>query len=124
MGYKVLLADDEEDIKSVLKIFLESTGFEVITAYDGLNTIDMAREGKPDIIILDIMMPIVDGFEVCKRLKDDPNTCEIPVIMLSAASHAESIQKGLECGAVDYVIKPIEPETLEALINKTLLYNT
>ena len=120
MGYKILLADDEKDIRSVLTLYLESNGFEVITSYDGLNTLDVARDEKPDIIILDIMMPILDGFEVCRKLKADPVTSGIPVIMLSAASHADSIQKGLDCGAIDYVIKPFDPESIAELLNKTL----
>ena len=72
------------------------------------------------MILLDIMMPVVDGFEVCRKLKADPATEGIPVVMLSAASHAESVQKGLEAGAVDYLVKPFEPEKLESLLGKIL----
>jgi DNA-binding response OmpR family regulator len=118
MSRKILLADDEEDIKIVLRMFLESRGYEVCTAYDGLDAIDQARKEKPDAILLDIMMPLLDGFEVCKKLKADPATAAIPVIMLSAASHAESVQKGLNAGAVDYVIKPFEPEKLDQMLTK------
>ncbi|HOE97659.1 MAG TPA: response regulator [Candidatus Sumerlaeota bacterium] len=112
MATKVLLADDEEDVKVVLKMFLESKGYDIVTAYDGLDAIDQARTHKPDVILLDIMMPLVDGFEVCRKLKGDPETAEIPIIMLSAASHAESVQKGLDAGAAEYLIKPFEPEQL------------
>lgn len=120
MTTKVLLADDEEDVKIVLKMYLESKGFEVVTAYDGLDAIDQARREKPDVILLDLMMPVVDGFEVCRRLKADPTTQQIPVIMVSAASHAESVQKGLAAGAVDYIVKPFEPESLEKLVSNVI----
>ena len=113
MGKKILLADDEEDVKSILKMFLKSKGYEVCTAFDGLDAIDQTKKEKPDLILLDIMMPEMDGFEVCKKLKSDPETADIPVIMVSAASHAESVQKGLDAGASDYIVKPFEPEQLE-----------
>jgi DNA-binding response OmpR family regulator len=118
MSKKILLADDEPDIKIVLEMFLKSRGYEVCTAYDGLDAIDQARNEKPDVILLDVMMPMIDGFEVCKKLKADPQTANIPVIMLSAASHAESVQKGLNAGALDYMIKPFEPEKLDEMLTK------
>lgn len=120
MPKKILLADDEEDIKTVLKLFLENKGYEVITAFDGLDALDQVKREKPDLVLLDIMMPLVDGFEVCKKIKTDPETAEIPVIMLSAASHAEMVQKGIDLGAVDYLVKPFEPEQLEGLLHKVL----
>jgi DNA-binding response OmpR family regulator len=118
MSKKILLADDEEDIKIVLRMFLESRGYQVCTAYDGLDALDQARNEKPDVVLLDIMMPLMDGFEVCRKLKADPATAQIPVIMLSAASHAESVQKGLNAGAMDYMIKPFEPEKLDEMLTK------
>ena len=118
MGKKILLADDEDDIKIILKMFLETKGYTVCTAFDGLDAIDQARSEKPDAILLDIMMPLIDGFEVCKKLKADPTTAQIPVIMLSAASHSESVQKGLDAGAADYLVKPFEPEQLEEILAK------
>ncbi|MCL5270726.1 MAG: response regulator [bacterium] len=120
MSPKILLADDEEDVKTILKLFLETKGYEVCTAFDGLDAIDQVRKEKPDVILLDIMMPIIDGFEVCKKLKADPATAKIPIIMLSAASHSESVQRGLDVGAVDYLVKPFEPEHLEQLLGKVM----
>ena len=120
MAIKVLLADDEEDVKIVLRMFLESKGFEVCTAYDGLDAIDQAKRERPNVILLDVMMPVIDGFEVCKKLKSMPETAKIPVLMLSASSHAESVQKGLDVGAVDYLVKPFEPEHLEKLLRKVV----
>jgi len=121
MGNKrILLADDEEDIKTVVKMLLESHGYEVATAFDGLDTLDKAKTEKPDLILLDIMMPVLNGFEVCKRLKEDQETADIPIIMLSAAAHADSVEKGLSAGAKDYIIKPFEPETLLQKVKETL----
>lgn len=120
MGKKVLLADDEEDVKAILQMFLESKGYNVCTAFDGLDAIDQAKAEQPDIILLDVMMPLIDGFEVCKKLKADPATNKIPVVMLSAASHSESVHRGLEAGAVEYLVKPFEPEQLAKLIAKVL----
>ncbi len=120
MAPKILLADDEDDVKVVLKLFLETRDYEVVTAYDGLDAIDQVRKEKPDVVLLDIMMPVIDGFEVCRRLKADPETASIPIIMVSAASHAESVQKGLDAGAIDYIVKPFEPEALEKLLVNVL----
>jgi DNA-binding response OmpR family regulator len=120
MSPKILIADDEEDVKTVLQMYLESRGFEIVTAYDGLDAIEQARREMPDAILLDVMMPTMDGFEVCKTLKGEASTQAIPIVMLSAASHAESVQKGLSAGAADYVVKPFEPEHLEKLLKKLL----
>ncbi len=117
---KIMIADDEEDIKVVMQLFLESKGYDIVTAFDGLDTIEKAKSEHPDLILLDVMMPVIDGFEVCKRLKADPATFAIPIIMVSAASHAESKQRGLEAGAVDYVVKPFEPELLAQRVLETL----
>lgn len=120
MAMKILLADDEEDVKDVLRMFLESKGFEVVTAFDGLSAIDTVRQERPDLVLLDIMMPSIDGIEVCKKLKADPQTVNIPIVMISASSHAESVQKGLDAGAVEYIVKPFEPKNVLAMIQRIL----
>ena len=117
MSKKILIADDEEDVKVIVQLFLESKGYEIVTAFDGLDALDKIKEEKPDLILLDIMMPILDGFEVCRKLKADPDTAGIPVVMLSASTHSESKQRGLDAGAVDYIIKPFEPEHLEKVVS-------
>ena len=117
---KILLADDEEDIKTVIKLYLESKGYDVVTSYDGLDTLDKVKAEKPDLILLDIMMPVINGFEVCKQLKADENTSHIPIVMLSAASHADSVEQAMEAGAVDYIMKPFEPPRIEAILKKIL----
>ena len=117
---KILLADDEEDIKAVVQLFLESKGYEVITAFDGLSAIDMAQAEKPDLILLDVMMPVVNGYEVCTRLKADEATRDIPIVMLSAMAQSESVDKGLSAGAVDYIVKPFDPARLEEVVRRIL----
>lgn len=120
MAKKILLADDEEDIKLVVKFYLESRGFTVVTAYDGLDAISLAESESPDLILLDVMMPVLSGFEVAKKLKSSEKTAAIPIVMLSAASQAESIKKGMDAGARDYLVKPFEPSKLEEVINSIL----
>jgi len=117
---KILLADDEEDIKTVISLYLSAKGYEVVTAYDGLDAIDKAKTEKPDLILLDVMMPIMNGFEVCQKLQGDPETQNIPIIMLSAAAQSETITKSIELGAKDYIVKPFEPERLDKMIFKYL----
>lgn len=120
MAKKILIADDEEDIKIVVQLYLESKGYEIVTAFDGLDAVDKAKSEMPDLILLDIMMPIIDGFEVCRRLKADPATAHIPVVMLSAASQTESKKRGLSAGAADYIVKPFEPEHLHKILSGLL----
>lgn len=117
---KILLADDEEDIKAIVQLFLESKGYEVVTAFDGLAAIDLAQSEKPDLILLDVMMPVVNGYEVCSRLKADEATRDIPVVMLSAMAQSESVDKGLSAGAVDYIVKPFDPSRLEEVVQRVL----
>jgi CheY-like chemotaxis protein len=116
----ILLADDEEDIKTVVKFYLESRGYNVLTAYDGLDAISLCEQHKPDLLLLDVMMPVMSGFEVARRLKANPATRDIPIVMLSAASQGDSIKEGLEAGARDYIVKPFEPSKLEELIRSII----
>ena len=117
---KVLLADDEEDIKTILRMFLESQGYSVVTAFDGLDALSVARTEKPDIILLDVMMPVIDGFEVARQLKAGDDTAGIPIIMLSAASHAAALEQGAAAGAADTFVKPFEPHTVAEAIKRAL----
>jgi len=117
---KILLADDEEDIKIMTKIYLESRGYEVVTAFDGLDALSLAESEMPDLILLDVMMPVIDGFEVARRLKAGEKTSQIPVVMVSAASQSDTIKRGIEAGAKDYLVKPFDPHRLDALIKSIL----
>ncbi len=113
MATKVLLVDDERDIIEVTKTRLKSKGFDVVCAYDGLNAIDKAKESKPDIVLLDLFMPVMHGYEVCKKLKENPDTKNIPIILFSAGLCKSSCPKeAKDAGAVDFIAKPFDDEEL------------
>ena len=103
---KVLIVDDVPDNVELLACALEDEGYEVVKAYNGIEAIEVARSTEPDVIVLDIRMPGIDGIEVCRRLKADPELRPIPVIMVSALAEDTDLRKGLEAGAQDYIIKP------------------
>jgi DNA-binding response OmpR family regulator len=109
---KVLVVDDEEYIQHILNFSFGAEGYEVVTAADGEEGIKKAQDEKPDIIVLDIMMPKMDGYEACKRLKSDPKTKAIPVILLTAKGRDVDRRLGSEAGADDYVVKPFSPGRL------------
>ncbi|MFP4379308.1 MAG: PleD family two-component system response regulator [Candidatus Sumerlaeia bacterium] len=117
----IMVADDEEDIKSVLEMFLEAAGYDVVSAYDGLDAIEKIRESKPDLVLMDIMMPLIDGIEVVRQMKADDAIKDIPVIMLTAAAKSDMVDKAIQAGAVDYIQKPFEPEQVQGVIEKTLM---
>jgi DNA-binding response OmpR family regulator len=109
---KVLVVDDEEYIQHILNFSFGAEGYEVITAADGEEAVRLARSEKPDIIVLDIMMPKMDGYEACKQIKADPQTQDIPVILLTAKGREVDRKLGTEAGADDYVVKPFSPGRL------------
>lgn len=105
---KVLVVDDEEFLVELLAVNLQPAGFNVIKAYNGEDGLKKTQDEKPDLVILDIRMPGMDGLEVCRRLKSDDKTRQIPVLMLSAFAQDKDIKKGLDAGAEDYVKKPFD----------------
>ena len=109
---KVLVVDDEEYIQHILNFSFGAEGYEVITAADGEEAVTIAKSEKPDIIVLDIMMPKMDGYEACKQIKADPQTQNIPVILLTAKGREVDRKLGAEAGADDYVVKPFSPGRL------------
>lgn len=122
---KILLIDDDKDFVSATKTILESKNYNVITAYQGEKGLEIASQEKPDLIILDIIMPAKDGFSVAEQLNKDEQLSEIPVIMLSAFSHKVSqtsipVSRGLELEAEDYLEKPVSPEELLSTVAKYL----
>ena len=123
MVYKILIIDDEATIRRMLSVLLKRNGHEVLEAQDGESGVETANAHQPDIILLDIMMPRVDGFETLRRLRANPNTAEIPVIFVSAKSQVEDRVEGLRLGADDYVVKPADPTELmmriEAVMNRS-----
>ena len=112
MPKKILVVDDELDAVELLSIRLKSSGYDVISALDGNACFKKASEEKPDLIILDILMPKINGFEVCKRLKERNETKDIPVIMLTALTKEQDLSKGLEQCADCFITKPFNPEDL------------
>lgn len=117
---KVLLVDDEPDILRLLSFALQAEGYQVITALNGLDALKYVRQERPDIVILDVMMPGMDGFEVCNELRSKPETAGLPIIMLSALGQVADRVRGLRAGADDYVPKPVNLEELSARIAAVL----
>jgi DNA-binding response OmpR family regulator len=121
MVKKVLVIDDEEDLTFFLKSNLEMRGeYEVFTAYDGQEGLVAANRHKPDLVILDVMMPKMDGFQVLERLKQQEETLNIPVIMLTAKAKSDDIDRGLTSGADFYLPKPFTIDNLTDFIELTL----
>jgi len=114
---KVLIADDEPDILEIIKYNLQAEGYDVTTAKDGSEAIDKAKQVKPELIILDIMMPRKTGVEVCEYLRSQPDFQETLIIFLTAMSDEASHIRGFETGADDYVNKPISPKVLVSRVN-------
>ncbi len=117
---KVLVVEDHRDTRELLKYNLTAAGFDVAAAEDGQFGIELAQAFKPDIVLLDLMMPGVDGLEVCRQLKGDPNMARIPIIMLTAKGEEVDKIVGLELGADDYVVKPFSPRELVLRIKAIL----
>jgi DNA-binding response OmpR family regulator len=119
---KVLVIDDEEYIQHILHFSFGAEGYEVLTASDGEEGVNKARSEKPDVIVMDIMMPKMDGYEACKKLKADPQTKDIPVILLTAKGRDTDRKLGSEAGADDYVVKPFSPgrliERVEGIVKR------
>ncbi len=120
MKEKILIVEDEKDIIKMLEYNLKKEGFRVIAAGDGEDAIDLAIRGQPDLILLDLMLPGMDGLEVCKALKKENKASAIPIIMLTAKSQESDKVVGLELGADDYITKPFSPRELIARIKAVL----
>lgn len=110
---KIMVVDDDEKVVDLLRITLESEGYEVIPAFDGEDAIKKIENERPDLILLDIMMPKIDGWEVCRKVKDDRKLRTIPVVMLTAKTQPTDRLLGIHaCGADDYITKPFEIEQI------------
>ncbi len=120
MSETVLVVEDEQDVVDLLRYNLNRADFTVLIASDGIEGLRVAREQRPDVIILDLMMPQMTGDKVCRALKEDPETAGIPVIMLTAKAEPEERVQGLELGADDYVTKPFSPKELVLRVKAVL----
>ncbi len=123
MGNKILVVDDDLSINELIKVNLELNGYDVIQAYDGIKGFALAKQELPSLIVLDVMMPEVDGYTVAKRIRENAQTKEIPIIMLTALSQLNDKVAGFDIGVDDYLVKPFEVEELmvrvRALLKRT-----
>ncbi|MFA6260250.1 MAG: response regulator transcription factor [Bacteroidia bacterium] len=119
-SYKILVVDDEDDILEFIQYNLKKEGYEVYLAHNGQEALQQAGKIKPDLILLDVMMPVLDGIETCKQIKSDPALSKIFVVFLTARSEEYSELAGFNAGADDYIAKPIKPRVLISRINAIL----
>jgi len=120
MGERVLVIDDEPPIRLLCRVNLEAEGMEVLEAADGLDGVAVAREQEPDVILLDVMMPGLDGWRVAEELLDDERTRGIPIVFLTARAELRDRARGIDVGGIDYVTKPFNPIELASLVRDLL----
>jgi DNA-binding response OmpR family regulator len=117
---KILITEDETDIRQLIFFTLQFAGFEVVQGKNGEEAVVLSKQEKPDLILMDVRMPKMDGFTAAQQIKADPETAHIPIIFLSAKGQDVEIEQGLEVGAVDYLLKPFNPPELIDRIKSTL----
>jgi putative two-component system response regulator len=117
---RVLVADDEPAMRVLVRVNLEVEGVEVLEARDGLEALDLVARERPDLVLLDVMMPGLDGWEVARRLTDAPETRDIPILFMTALAGTEDRRRGFEAGGVGYIVKPFDPILLGEKVNRTL----
>lgn len=118
---KILIAEDERDIRDLVAFTLRFSGYEVFTATNGEEAVDLAQKVHPDLILMDVRMPRMTGYEACKLLKANADVREIPVVFLSAKGQESEIQQGLEAGAEEYLLKPFAPDQLTNRVKAILV---
>jgi DNA-binding response OmpR family regulator len=117
---KILIAEDERDIRDLVSFTLQFAGYQVIAAADGQEAVELAIREKPDMILMDVRMPRLSGYEACKRIKAEPDLVDVPVVFLSAKGQDSEIRLGLEAGAQEYVVKPFAPAELVEKVKSLL----
>jgi len=117
VSYKILVIDDDKKIVELIRLYLQKDGYDVLVAYDGREALDIARQKKPDLVVLDLMLPVIDGLDVCRILRAES---KVPIIMLTARTTESDKLLGLDLGADDYVTKPFSPRELLARIRAVL----
>ena len=108
----ILVADDDADVRELVVFRLERAGYRVITAGDGHEAVELALERPPDVCVIDVMMPKLDGYEVTERLRASPALAEVPIVLLTASVQEAAVNRGFEAGATDYIKKPFSPHEL------------
>jgi DNA-binding response OmpR family regulator len=117
---QILVAEDERDIRDLITFTLQFAGFDVEAAMNGAEAVEKAKAIKPDLILMDVRMPKMTGYEACTALKAEPEVADIPVVFLSAKGQESEINEGLGVGGVDYILKPFAPEELIAQVKRIL----
>lgn len=117
---KILIVDDEKELVKLITFHMTIAGYDVLSANSGIEALEICEHQRPDLIILDIMLPRIDGWEVCRRLRQNPHTSNIPIIMLSALSEVDDKLKGFDLGTDDYVTKPFSPRELVVRVKRVL----
>jgi DNA-binding response OmpR family regulator len=120
LSWSVLVVDDEPMARTLLRLMLVRAGFEVMEAENGYEALEKLKQDEPDVMILDVMMPGIDGFTVCETVRAQSDTAGLPIIMLSAKTDMASVEKGLRLGANKYLTKPILPEELTRQVREVL----
>lgn len=120
MNPKIMIVDDEPDVVELIERTLRTEGFGVVCAYDGIAALDMVASERPDLILLDIMMPMMSGYEVCEQLKGNPQTQHIPVLCITSANTQEARTQSAHAGAATLITKPFIPDELVAQIYRYL----
>jgi DNA-binding response OmpR family regulator len=118
---KILIAEDESDILELINFTLKFGGYEVIPTSNGADALEMTRKEQPDLVLLDVRMPRMSGYQVCTEIKADPGINHIPVVFLSAKGQEAEIKTGYETGAIDYILKPFAPDQLLIRIEEILI---
>jgi DNA-binding response OmpR family regulator len=117
---KILIAEDEPDIRELITLTLQFNGFDVTSARDGAEAVEIAQRGQFDLILMDVRMPRMTGYEACRRLREIDTTKDIPIIFLSAKGQEAEVQQGLQAGADQYILKPFAPDMLSRKIKEVL----
>jgi DNA-binding response OmpR family regulator len=120
MSDRILVADDSQGVRDLLKMSLESLGYTVVLAEDGESALERIGDAQPDLMIIDVMMPKVNGFQICRRVKSNPETKETPVILLTARVEEDDVFWGHDCGADEYITKPFRTEELQKTVDHLL----
>jgi DNA-binding response OmpR family regulator len=123
MATTILVAEDQPSILNLIEFKLKNSGYDVVVVQDGLSALEKAKTLLPDLILLDVMMPLMTGFEVLAELKKDKTTTNIPVLILTARTREDEVLKGFKLGADDYILKPFSPNELVARIKTAFLRN-